>query len=505
MAFWNHDKLKGEVAAVDLGSNSFHMIVARIQEDQPPLIVDRLREMVRLREGLDADDNITPEVQERALACLQRFGQRLKGLPPSNVRVVGTNTLRHAERALGFLRAAEEALGHPIQVISGDEEARLIYLGVAQSLGFDDQKRLVIDIGGGSTECIIGQGLETRDRESLAMGCVSFTQRFFGSGNIQKKVYKEAEIAALRELQEISQRFKDLGWQAVVGAAGTIRSVAQISGQCGWSSDGVITREAIDLLRKRMLEFDRINALDIPGLSGERKLVFPGGLAVLRATFKALDVDRMTVADGGLREGVLYDLLGRSDQKDMREQTVRGMKERFLVDEVHAGHVNVVAAKLFQQACDDRWPLGDGEWGLYLSWAATLHEVGLAISHSQYHKHGAYLLANSDMSGFSQQEQRLLAFLVGNHRRKLNMGDLHGLSEAERKPALRLCILLRLAVLLTRNRIQNYLPDFSVSAGNERIELRFPAGWLDEHPLTRADLEQERGLLQPAEAALLFS
>jgi exopolyphosphatase/guanosine-5'-triphosphate,3'-diphosphate pyrophosphatase len=259
--------------------------------------------MVRLREGLDADDNITPEVQERALACLQRFGQRLKGLPPSNVRVVGTNTLRHAERALGFLRAAEEALGHPIQVISGDEEARLIYLGVAQSLGFDDQKRLVIDIGGGSTECIIGQGLETRDRESLAMGCVSFTQRFFGSGNIQKKVYKEAEIAALRELQEISQRFKDLGWQAVVGAAGTIRSVAQISGQCGWSSDGVITREAIDLLRKRMLEFDRINALDIPGLSGERKLVFPGGLAVLRATFKALDVDRMTVADGGLREG----------------------------------------------------------------------------------------------------------------------------------------------------------------------------------------------------------
>ncbi|HXH65227.1 MAG TPA: exopolyphosphatase [Mariprofundaceae bacterium] len=505
MAFWKHDRLTGEVAAVDLGSSSFHMIVARVQEGQPLLILDRLREMVRLREGLDADNNITPEVQERALACLQRFGQRLKGLPPSNVRVVGTNTLRHAEKAHGFLQEAEKALGHPIQVISGDEEARLIYLGVARSLGFDEQKRLVIDIGGGSTECIIGQGLETRDRESLAMGCVSYTRRFFADGGIHKKAYKEAEIAALRELQEIIRRFTSLGWQAAVGAAGTIRAVAQIAGQCGWSSDGVITREAVDLLRKRMLEFDRIDALDIPGLSSERKLVFPGGLAVLRAAFKALNIDRMTAADGGLREGVLYDLLGRNDQEDMREQTVRGMKGRYLVDEVHAGYVNDVAARLFQQACDDRWPLGDGEWGLYLSWAATLHEAGLAVSHSQYHKHGAYLLANSDMSGFSQREQRLLAFLVGSHRRKLNLSDLQALSEAERKPALRLCVLLRLAVLLTRNRIPNYLPDFSVAAGNERIALQFPDGWLDEHPLTRVDLEQERGLLQPAGVVLAFS
>jgi exopolyphosphatase / guanosine-5'-triphosphate,3'-diphosphate pyrophosphatase len=504
MAFWNHDRLKGEVAAVDLGSSSFHMIVARIQDGQPLLILDRLREMVRLREGL-AEDDITPEVQARALACLQRFGQRLKGLPSSHVRVVGTNTLRHAGRAHGFLQAAEQALGHPIQVISGDEEARLIYLGVAQSLGFDDQQRLVIDIGGGSTECIIGQGLKTRDRESLAMGCVSYTQRFFANGNIQKKLYKEAEIAALRELQEISQRFLSQGWQAAVGASGTIRSVANIAGQCGWSSEGLITREAVDQLRKRMFEFDRIEALDIPGLSSERKLVFPGGLAVLRAAFKALNIDRITVAEGALREGVLHDLLGRITHEDMREQTVRSMKERYLVDEVHATHVADVVVKLFQQVCGGSWALDDGEWGLYLSWAAMLHEIGLAVSHSQYHKHGAYLLANSDMSGFSQQEQRLLAFLVGSHRRKLNMNDLQSLSAPERQPALRLCVLLRLAVLLTRNRIPNYLPDFSVAAVNGRIELRFPTGWLDEHPLTRADLEQERGLLQPVEAALVFS
>jgi exopolyphosphatase/guanosine-5'-triphosphate,3'-diphosphate pyrophosphatase len=505
MAFWNHDKLTGEVAAVDLGSSSFHMIVARIQEGQPLLILDRLREMVRLREGLDENHNITPEVQERALACLQRFGQRLKGLPSSHVRVVGTNTLRHADKAHGFLQAAEAALGHPIRVISGDEEARLIYLGVARALGFDGQKRLIIDIGGGSTECIIGEGLETRDRESLAMGCVGYTQLFFGNGHIQKKAYKEAEIAALRELQEISRRFTALGWQAVVGAAGTIRAVANIAGQCGWSSEGVITREAVDQLRKRMLEFDRIEDLDIPGLSSERKLVFPGGLAVLRAAFKALGIERMTVADGGLREGVLYDLIGRIKHEDMRDQTVRSMKGRFLVDDNHAGHVDAIASGLFRQVSGGAWSLEDGEWGLYLSWAATLHEVGLAVSHSQYHKHGAYLLANSDMSGFSQQEQRLLAFLVGNHRRKLNLNDLQALSEPERLPVLRLCVLLRLAVLLTRNRIPNYLPEFSVGAVNGRIELRFPAGWLDAHPLTRADLEQEQGLLQPADVALVFS
>jgi exopolyphosphatase / guanosine-5'-triphosphate,3'-diphosphate pyrophosphatase len=290
-----------------------------------------------------------------------------------------------------------------------------------------------------------------------------------------------------------------------VGASGTIRSVANIAGQCGWSSEGLITREAVDQLRKRMFEFDRIEALDIPGLSSERKLVFPGGLAVLRAAFKALNIERMTVADGALREGVLYDLLGRITHEDMREQTVRAMKGRYLVDEVHAVHVNDVAAKLFQQVCGGSWSLDDGEWGLYLSWASMMHEIGLAVSHSQYHKHGAYLLANSDMSGFSQQEQRLLAFLVGSHRRKLNMNDLQSLSEATRKPALRLCVLLRLAVLLTRNRIPNYLPDFSVAAVNGRVELRFPTGWLDEHPLTRADLKQERGLLQPAEVALVFS
>jgi exopolyphosphatase/guanosine-5'-triphosphate,3'-diphosphate pyrophosphatase len=503
MARWNRDGLKGEIAAVDLGSSSFHMIVARIQEGQSPLILDRLREMVRLREGLDEYQNISPEVQQRALACLQRFGQRLKGLAPSNVRVVGTNTLRLAEKARGFLQAAEAALGHPIQIISGDEEARLIYLGVAQSLGFDDQERLVIDIGGGSTECIIGQRLKTLDRESLGMGCVSYTQRFFASGDIQKKAYKEAEISALRELQEISLRFKRLGWQGAVGASGTIRSVAQIASLCGWSTGGVITRQALDLLRKRMFEFERIEALDIPGLSVERKLVFPGGLAVLRAAFKALGIERMTVADGALREGVLYDLIGRIIHEDMREQTVRGMKGRYLVDEAHAAHVDRVAAWLFRQVCGP-WSLEDGEWALYLSWAATLHEIGLAVSHSQYHKHGAYLLANSDMAGFSQQEQQVLAFMVGNHRRKLNMSDLQGLSEPSRAPVLRLCILLRLAVLLTRNRIPDYLPDFSVLADERGIALGFPDGWLDEHALTRADLNQEQGLLPSSEMKLDF-
>lgn len=504
MAIWGHGKLTGEIAAVDLGSSSFHMIVARIQEGQSPLIVDRLREMVRLREGLDSDNNITPDVQERALECLQRFGQRLKGLQPSNVRVVGTNTLRHADQARGFLRAAESALGHPIQIISGDEEARLIYLGVAQSLAFDEQKRLVIDIGGGSTECIIGQSLKPMDRESLAMGCVSFTQRFFADGVIQKKAFREAEVAALRELQEINVRFTKLGWQAVVGASGTIRSVASIAGVCGWSTEGVITREAVDALRKKMLEFNRIDQLDIPGLSNQRKLVFPGGLAVLRAVFKGLNIGRMSVAEGALREGVLHDLIGRFIHEDIRERTVRAMKERYSVDLVHAGYVDNIVTALFKQVEED-WSLDNGEWSLYLSWAASLHEIGLAVSHSQYHKHGAYLLANSDMAGFSQQEQKILAFLVGSHRRKLNMGELQNLPEPNRTPVLRLCILLRLAVLLSRNRILNYLPDISVIAKGNSIELDFPENWLTGHSLTMADLTQENGLLKAASMALAFN
>jgi len=490
------------IAAIDLGSNSFHMIVVRVINEEIQ-IIDRIREMVRLGAGLDENRELSLEARIRALACLSRFGQRLRELPPGNVRAVGTNALRQAKQADGFLTQAETALGHPIEVIAGHEEARLVYLGVAHDLAADNNQRLVVDIGGGSTELIIGKQFDIQLRESLYMGCVNFSQRHFSCGEITTEAMEAAELAAALELRPIRRSYRHLGWQSAIGSSGTIRSIAAVVQHAGWSKEG-ITLAALHQLQEQLVTAGHTDKLTLEGLSQERQAVFPGGVAVLLAIFKALHLDKMLVSEQALREGLLYDKLGRIRHEDVRERTILSLCKRYHLDLKHAQHVETTANKLFTQA-SQAWALTKASQLDILCWATRIHELGLTISHNQFHKHGAYLVENSDLSGFSRQEQMLLAALVRGHRRKFPLEAFELLPTANRESAKRLCILLRLAILLHRGRSTEKRPFIGLTVEENSLELTFPEGWLKRHPLTKMELRQEEVRLEEAGFTLNYN
>ncbi|WP_421621085.1 exopolyphosphatase [Alkalilimnicola ehrlichii] len=487
------------LAAVDLGSNSFHMIVARHEGGQLR-ILDRLREPVRLAEGLETHRTLSAPARERALACLRRFGQRLREVDAGGVRAVGTNTLRRARQKRGFLEEAEAALGHGIEIIPGYEEARLVYLGVARSLDFDGRPRLVVDIGGGSTELIIGAGEQPRAMDSLHMGCVSFTERYFPGGEITPACMERALTASGVEMEPVGAHYQAPLWAEAVGASGTIRAVANVVQAAGWCDYG-ITREALQRLGDTLLSAGHVDRLRLDGLSDDRRVVLPGGVAVLSAVFETLGVGRMEVAEGALREGLLYDLVGRLGEADVRAATVESLVRRYHVDELQAGRVAATAHYCLQQVAAD-WSLQRPFWARLLRWAAQLHEVGLDISHSQYHKHGAYITRHADMAGFSSLDQQLLAVLVRAHRRKFPVVEFDALPGSHRIPLIRLGVLLRLAVLLHRSRSETPLPDFRLRGNGHHLKLELPSDWLEQHPLVRADLEQERRWLKRADLRL---
>ena len=476
------------LAAVDLGSNSFHMVVGRYSHGQIT-IVDRLRETVRLAAGLDDQDRLSREATGRALACLERFGQRLHDMKAERVRVVGTNTLRKARRKGAFLDRAREALGHPIEIISGVEEARLIYLGVAHTTPSEGGHRLVIDIGGGSTELIIGEGFAARRLESLYMGCVSMTTAWFADGEITEKRFKRARTAAELEFEPVMARFRRSEWDAAFGASGTMRSVSDVLLAHG-APNGDITREGVEWLLAECLRAGDVKRLKLPGLAGDRQEILPGGLAIIVSAFHMLGIESMRVADGALREGLLYDLVGRLTDEDARARSVRSMEGRFHVDGAQADRVEATVLAFLRQV-RETWDLPEPLAELALRWAARLHEIGLDIAHAQYHRHGAYLLQYGDMPGFPREEQRLLAVLVGGHRRKLNREQYEDLVPPWHLKAESLVVLLRLAVLLHRGRGPRSLPQIDLAARGRSLELTFPKSWLAEHPLTAADLEQE--------------
>src|SRR5687768_220107 len=411
-------KVPEVIAAVDLGSNSFHMVVARHSHGQL-IILDRLRESVRLGAGLDEQGRLKREAIEVALACLERFGQRLRDMKAESVRVVGTNTLRKAKRKGAFLDRARSALGHPIEVISGIEEARLIYLGVANTMPSEPGRRLVADIGGGSTEIIIGEGQHPKKLESLHMGCVSMSSRIFNDGVITEKRMKRARLAARLELEPVQATFKNYGWEHTVGSSGTIRAVSDVL-RARSNGDGIITPAGIELLIEQLLRAGELSKLRLPGLAEERLPVFPGGLAILAEVLSVLDIKTMKAADGALREGLLYDLVGRFTDEDARLRSVRAMQGRYHVDVLQASRVEAIALDFLRQT-QTEWALDDHFAEAVLSWAARLHEIGLDVSHSHYQKHGAYLLEHADMPGFPQEEQKILASIVGAHRRKLQL------------------------------------------------------------------------------------
>lgn len=481
------------IAAVDLGSNSFHMVVARDRHGQPS-IVDRLRETVRLASGLRAGGTLDEASQERALACLRRFGQRLRDMPSERVRVVGTSTLRRVSNGDEFLSRVEEALGHPVEVISGIEEARLIYLGVTHHTDSTEGSNLVIDIGGGSTELIVGQGFEPEYLESLPLGCVGASEEFFAEGKLTQKRFDRARIAARLEVRPIVAAFRRRGWKRAIGSSGTIRAAGDVAHALGLVESGV-TLAAVEAIVAALMDARRIEHLALPGLAEDRAPVFAGGVAILAEIMSALRIERLDISSGALREGLLYDMLGRLHDEDARERSIRAVQRRYHVDLEQAQRVESTALDLLDQVARD-WQLTDRRFRQLLAWAARLHEIGFDIAHSRYHVHGAYVIANSDLPGFVRLEQQLLASLVAYHRRKLEEPFLADIPTAWRGRLLRLIVLLRLATLLNRSRSPSDLPAIRLVPAKDGLELRFPGDWLEENPLTAADLAQERQWLR---------
>ena len=488
------------LAAIDLGSNSFHMVVARI-EDGHIHILDNLKEMVRLGAGLDSKGRLSEEARSRALECLKRFGERVTDLPQGSVAAVGTNTLRQAKNADSFLQEAGSALGHPIAVIGGKEEARLVYLGVSHSLVDEDGKRFVMDIGGGSTELIIGENFEPLHLRSLEMGCVSMSRAFFKNGNLKKKNWIKAGIEAHLLLRPVRRRYQKEQYSSATGASGTIKAVGRVVQELGLATYA-ITLESLYEIRKRIIAAGHVDDLELPGLKADRKPVFAGGLAVLIATFEALKIDNMQVSDGALREGLLYERLGRIQSEDTRLKTVSSIQERFNISQKHARRVSKKANQ-FMTACEKEWGIGL-EYQERLHWACSLHEIGLAVSLSGYQKHGAYLLDNADLPGFSFAEQSWMSLLVRCHRKKISSKMFDVLPYKEQKIALRLVVLLRLATLLHRSRKEETAIIERVIPGEHCLTLLFKKDELVKHPLQLASLEQEAKYLRKVDFDLRF-
>jgi len=469
------------LAAVDLGSNSFRLEIARVEGEQLYML-DGLREPVHLAAGLTADNFLDTEAQQRALDALGRFAERLRDLPKNAVRAVGTNSFRVAKNSAEFILQAEHVLGFPIEIISGIEEARLIYLGVAHGLPQSDENLLVMDIGGGSTEFIIGNGLNPLMMESLYMGCVSYSTRYFPDGKISKRDLAKAELAARSELQIIAADYQGQ-WQRALGSSGTAKAIAEILETNGFSKGG-ITREGLEKLRARLLKDGDVNKLDLKGLRADRLPTLAGGFAIMYASICELGISVMEPAISALREGVLYDLWGRFHNNDMRDVTVEHFMRRYQVDARQVDRVRKLSNKLARQF------LGNDAKDTalqILGWVANLHGIGIRVAHSGYHKHTAYILANADMPGFSKKEQARMSLLALAHRG--NLKKLKGLLTEEEDCVLAMS--LRLAVLFYRNRSDVVLPEMQASFSGKKFRLVIQPEWLENNPLTESALQDE--------------
>lgn len=474
------------LAAVDLGSNSFHLQIARVVNHQLyPL--DSLKETVRLGAGVTPERKIDDKTAERAFNALRLFAERLRGLPKDAVRVVGTNALRVAKNADAFVKEAEAILGYPIEVIAGREEARLIYVGVANSLPPSQHDRLVVDIGGGSTEFIIGHRLKAKLVDSLYMGCVSYSERYFPGGVMDKRSFKDAQLAARKEIEQMAIRFKKEGWKESFGSSGTAKALGIILQENGQTRDG-ISRQGLEWLRDKAVKAEGFAKLNLPGVKGDRVPVLPGGLAIMLTIFEELDITQMCVADTALRDGVLYDLLGRTHHEDIRDATVDATAKRYHVDAAQSQRVRQLALAFFAQIDESADTEVAFQRAQKLGWAARLHEIGIDIAQANFHKHSAYIVANADMPGFSKREQAALASLVIAQRGKLAKVavDLPADTAFSAKV---LC--LRLAVLLCRSRRNVDAQLFSLARINGEYRLSVKDDWLQTHSLTEYELRQE--------------
>ncbi|MCC5863492.1 MAG: Ppx/GppA family phosphatase [Wenzhouxiangella sp.] len=487
-------------AAVDLGSNSFHMIVARLDNGQLR-VIDRIKDMVRIGGGLDSRGRLDGETRERAIASLARFGQRIAGIPDQQIRAVGTQTFRRLRNPAAFLVVAETALGCPIDIVSGREEARLVYLGVGQGMPAPAGKRLVIDIGGGSTELVVGASpAEPGLAESLGFGCVAVTRSLFPDGRVTAARWQRGLRQIGAELQAHAESFRRFGWDEAVGSSGTIRAVADMITELDPEHRRSVTPAGLAELRRLTLDVGDTSKLELASLSEQRRPVIAGGMVVLEAVMNVLEISELAVSDFALREGLLHDLLGRLEDRDPREQTVRAMGERYKVDRRQAERIDDWTRTAFEQVAE-AWALSTVHADM-LHWISQLHEIGLAIAHDNDHLHAGYILEHADMPGFGRQEQQFLACLARLQKRRILSEELSRLPARLQGSARRLLALLRLGLAMNRARNDRNLTDFGVSANAELLSLALPTGWLDAHPLTRQDLEFEQQQLERIGIAL---
>jgi exopolyphosphatase / guanosine-5'-triphosphate,3'-diphosphate pyrophosphatase len=477
------------LASIDLGSNSFRLQICHVQNGSLQ-VVDSIKEMIRLAAGLDEQKILDEDSQQRALSCLARFGERLRGFPPHQVRAVATNTFRVAKNIDQFLQQAEEKLGFPIDIIAGREEARLIYTGVIHTIPPRSENMLIIDIGGGSTEFVIGHDLQPKITESLNLGCVSYSMRFFPRGKISHKNFQAAINAARAEIQRISQELISIGWKNAIGTSGSARSIRDVILADNASLD-VINAELMKVIADRIITAGSIKKARLEGLKNDRKEVFCGGLAIMMAAFTELHIDNMTVTDAALRDGVFYDMIGRQLGDDMRNQTIIDFQNRYHADKEQAQRVEFLAGNIFNRFTAKLHGNHIDQWHQFVCWAAQLHEIGLDISHTGYHKHAAYILEQADMPGFSRKEQHILATLVLGQR-----GDLRKIAEYTDHEIFWLAILaLRLATLFCRARqnmaIALHNCDLNYQKSHKQLLITLQKNWLADNPLTASALLQE--------------
>ncbi|MEO3992388.1 guanosine-5'-triphosphate,3'-diphosphate diphosphatase [Pseudocitrobacter cyperus] len=472
-------------AAIDLGSNSFHMLVVREVAGSIQTLT-RIKRKVRLAAGLSSDNILSAEAMERGWQCLRLFAERLQDIPQPQIRVVATATLRLAVNAQTFLDKAQEILGCPVQVIRGEEEARLIYQGVAHTTGGDD-RRLVVDIGGASTELVTGKGAQTTSLFSLSMGCVTWLERFFTDRNLAQENFDEAEKAAREVLRPVADELRTHGWKVCVGASGTVQALQEIMMAQGM--DERITLAKLKQLKQRAIQCGRLEELEIEGLTLERALVFPSGLAILIAIFTEMNIQCMTLAGGALREGLVYGMLHLAVDEDIRSRTLRNIQRRFIVDTEQAARVSQLASH-FADEVNTQWDIEPLSRELLLS-ACHLHEIGLSVDFKQAPQHAAYLVRNLDLPGFTPAQKKLLATLLLNQTNAVDLSSLHQQNAVPPRVAEHLCRLLRLAIIFANRRRDDLLPEITLTANEETITLTLPTGWLEKHPLGKEIVDQE--------------
>ncbi len=479
-------------AALDIGSNSFHYVLARQVGDHLQILHGE-KYQVQLAKGLNSDNLLSAEALNRGLSTLEHLATTTTDIAAGNFRAVATFTLRQAKNSAAFLKAARQVFPFDIEVISGHEEARLIYQGVAHYLQNDIQ-HLVIDIGGGSTECVIGKQDKIKALDSLNMGCVSYQKLFFPNHVISKKAFKQAILNATHEVDAIAKRFKKQSWQHVVGTSGTIKAISKIV-----NYDNEIQRPftLTDLLalKQQLLTFSHSDDIQIDGLKEGRKAVICSGVAILIALMDRLEICEIEYCQYALREGVLFEQLENLKHNNVRQRTIANLIERFNIDSLHASHVSGIATRMFSQL-SQAWQLVDAIYQELLQSAIQLHEIGLDINASGYHQHGQYILEQADLAGFNQEQQKALAWLVGNQRKKLTLPEADIWYLLCKDKLLKLLIIVRLSVLLSQQRHHDDQFLSQVIANKNKLTLRLNKQWLLERPIIDTELFYEQAILK---------